>query len=106
MSILRKVSAGPHMGKVLIKPISHSSPKANHTAMHTPPAPKAPPAIRAVKASDAPNGFKPTVGVVSSGKHSSPYSRTSVPSKVYNGTHRKNPMDKAPSSSGRHRYGY
>lgn len=108
MGILHKVVGGPHVGKVLIKPISHKSPAANHSAMHIPPSPKpVAPIKQAVKSSGAPGGFKPTIGVVGSGKHSSPYSRVSVPAATYNGTHRKNPMDRAPGRiQGKHRSGY
>lgn len=100
MSILRRITSGPHISKVLVKPMSSSTAINNHNRMHSSPAP------RALKTNGAPGGFKPTTGVIGSGKHSSPYSPTQVTAKVYNGTHRKNPMDKAPTISGRHRVGY
>lgn len=97
--MLHKVTHGPHAGKVLIKPMPHKSPNANHATMHTHPAPmpmpkakKAPavPAKRlAKKTSGAPSGFKVTAGVVGSGKHASPYTLSHPRPNGYSGKHRK-----------------
>lgn len=84
MGLLHKVVSGPHVGKLLIKPIGHKNPMANHSAMHIPPSPKpVAPVKRAAKSSGAPRGFKPVSGVMGSGKHASPYQSAS--NAIHNG---------------------